>query len=176
MNKRFRDEMLDHTLRQDLRFFDRPENPVGALVSRLSTYPEAIYELMGYNIALIVMAAINVLASSVLAIVVSWKLGLVGVFAGIPPMLLAGYTRIRVETRMDGEIDKKFSRSSAIASETIMAIRTVSSLAIEKAVLQRYTDELDTAISGSKAPLFHLMIYFSLTQSIEYFILALGFW
>lgn len=167
---------MDHTLQQDLRFFDRPENTVGSLVNRLSTYPLAIYELMGFNIALIGMAAVNVIASSVLAIVVSWKLGLVGVFAGIPPMLLAGYTRIRVETKMDSDIDKKFSSSSSLASETIMAIRTVSSLAMERNVLAKYTDELDTAISGSKVPLFHMMIYFSLTQSIEYFILALGFW
>ncbi|KAH7368862.1 P-loop containing nucleoside triphosphate hydrolase protein [Plectosphaerella cucumerina] len=176
LNERLRNEILDHTLRQDLRFFDRPENTVGALTSRLSSYPESIYELMGFNIALMLMAIITVIASSILSIIVSWKLGLVGVFAGLPPMLLAGYTRIRVETRMDSDIDKRFSQSASIASENITAIRTVSSLAIESTVLARYTDELDTAIAGSRAPLFHMMFYFSCTQSIEYFILGLGFW
>ncbi|KAH6691451.1 ATP-binding cassette multidrug transport protein [Plectosphaerella plurivora] len=176
LNERLRNEILDHTLRQDLRFFDRPENTVGSLTSRLSSYPESIYELMGFNIALMVMAAITVIASSVLSIIVSWKLGLVGVFAGLPPMLLAGYTRIRVETKMDSDIDKRFSQSASIASENITAIRTVSSLAIESTVLQRYTDELDTAIAGSRQPLFHMMLWFSCTQSIEYFILGLGFW
>jgi ATP-binding cassette, subfamily B (MDR/TAP), member 1 len=131
---------------------------------------------MGFNIALMLMAIITVIASSILSIIVSWKLGLVGVFAGLPPMLLAGYTRIRVETRMDSDIDKRFSQSASIASENITAIRTVSSLAIESTVLARYTDELDTAIAGSRAPLFHMMFYFSCTQSIEYFILGLGFW
>lgn len=149
---------------------------MGALTSRLSSYPESIYELMGFNVALILMAAITVIASSVLSIVVSWKLGLVGVFAGLPPMLLAGYTRIRVETAMDADIDKRFSHSASIASENITAIRTVSSLAVESTVLKRYTDELDTAIAGSRGRLFHMMIYFSATQSIEYFILGLGFW
>jgi len=118
---------------------------------------------MGFNIALIMMALINVVASSILGIVTSWKLGLVGVFAGLPPMLLAGYTRIRVETKMDNDADKRFSQSASIASENILAIRTVSSLAIEPTVLNRYTEELDTAISKSKAPLFHMMVYFSLT-------------
>jgi ATP-binding cassette subfamily B (MDR/TAP) protein 1 len=131
---------------------------------------------MGFNTALILMAVINVIASSILAIVISWKLGLVGVFAGLPAVLLAGYARIRVETKMDEDIDKSFTQSSSIASETIMAIRTVSSLAIEQTVLNQYTNKLDNSLSESKGPMFHMMIYFSLTQCMEYFVLALGFW
>lgn len=168
--------MFASMLRQDLAFFDRPENTVGALTSRIDSYAQSIFELMGFTIAIISMALVSVFVCSILSIAFSWKLGLVGVCAGIPPMLLAGYARIRLETKMDADIDSKFSKSASIASETVTAIRTVSSLAIEDDVLQRYTTELDTAISGSKASLFTIMIWFSLTQSIEYFILALGFW
>lgn len=35
MNKRFRSNLLDHVLRQDIPFFDLPENMVGALTSRV---------------------------------------------------------------------------------------------------------------------------------------------
>lgn len=168
--------MFKALLRQDLRFFDRPENTVGSLTSKIDSNSQSVFELMGFNIALIVMSMVAVVACSIMSISYSWKLGLVGVFAGLPPMLLAGYARIRVETKMDSEIDKKFSKSASIASETVTAIRTVSSLAIEEDVLRRYTTELDTAISGSKASLFTMMIWFSFTQSVEYFILALGFW
>lgn len=91
-------------------------------------------------------------------------------------MLLAGYGRIRLETRMDAGNSKRFSRSAEIASESITAIRTVSSLAIEQSTLERYTAELDHAIGRSLVPLGHMMFWFSFTQSIEYFILALGFW
>ena len=73
--------MFDYVLRQDLRFFDRPENTVGALISRLDSYPQAILELMGFNVALILLGVINVVASSVLALIVSWKLAVVAVFA-----------------------------------------------------------------------------------------------
>jgi ATP-binding cassette subfamily B (MDR/TAP) protein 1 len=109
-------------------------------------------------------------------LVVSWKLGLVGVFAGIPPMLLAGYARIRLDTKMDTDMGKRFSASSSVASETVTAIRTVSSLAIEDTVLTKYTNELDQAISQTAPSMFHMMIWFSMTQAVEYFILALGFW
>lgn len=77
---------------------------------------------------------------------------------------------------MDQSNQKRFSESAAIASESILAIRTVSSLAIEGRVLDRYTEGLDQAIRQSILPLFHMMLWFSFTQSVEYFILALGFW
>jgi ATP-binding cassette subfamily B (MDR/TAP) protein 1 len=163
-------------LRQDLRFFDRPENTVGALVSRIDSQSQAVLELMGFNVALVLQSIINIISSSILALAYAWKLGLVGVFAGMPPLLLAGYARIRLETRLNTEVDKRFSTSASIASESVNAIRTVSSLAIEKSILEKYAAELDSAVSGSTLPLFTMMIWFSLTQSIEFFILALGFW
>ncbi|KAK6086432.1 multidrug resistance protein 3 (p glycoprotein 3) [Seiridium cupressi] len=176
MNKKFRETILDSMLRQDIQFFDRPDNTTGALASRLDSNPQAIMELMSFNVALILINIFNVLASSILALVISWKLGLVGVFASLPPMLFAGYARIRLETAMDAGNSKRFSNSAAIASESIAAIRTVSSLAVEHMMLNRYKDELGHAVRQSVGPLLHMMFWFSLTQAIEYFILALGFW
>ncbi|KAI7554832.1 ATP-binding cassette multidrug transport protein [Hortaea werneckii] len=129
-----------------------------------------------YGHEILVLSTVTIVACSILSIAVSWKLGLVGVFAGIPPMVLGGYIRIRVETRMDAKIDAKFSNSASIASESVSAIRTVSSLAIENDVLLRYTNELDTAISESRATLASMMTVFAFTQSVEFFVLALGFW
>ncbi|QPC78078.1 hypothetical protein HYE68_008830 [Fusarium pseudograminearum] len=144
LNIKLRREMLDLVLRQDLRFFDRPENTVGALISRLDSYPQAVLELMGFNVALMVLSAINIVASAVLALVVSWKLGLVGVFAGMPPMILSGYARIRLETKMDSDMGKRFSASSAMASESVTAIRTVSyPLAPDNRVLKGVSLEIN---------------------------------
>lgn len=171
-----RREVLESFLRQDLQFFDRPENTVGALISRLDSYPQAILDLMGFTVVIVLMSVINVVASSVLAIAVSWKLGLVGVFAGLPPMLLSGYARTRLEAKMDDEIGERLSAGASVASEAVLAIRTVSSLAIENTVLRKYVGELDLAISRTIGPMFHIMAWFSLTQSVEYFVLALGFW
>ncbi|KAL0935491.1 multidrug resistance protein [Colletotrichum truncatum] len=176
LNQRFRDSIFDSLLRQDLRFYDRSENTVGAMNSRLSSYPAAIQELMGFTIAIILMAVINLVASSIISIVIAWKLGLVGVFAAVPPMLIAGWTQLRLETKMDSDIDKRFSHSASIASESIMAIRTVSSLALERKLLDKYVNELDHAIAGSRRPTLFMRVWFALTQAIEHFVLALGFW
>ncbi|RSM18199.1 hypothetical protein CDV31_002924 [Fusarium ambrosium] len=176
LSRKARLELFDQVLKQDLRFFDRPENAVGALMSRLDSYPQAILELMGINVGLVILSGINVVISSVLALAISWRVAVVGVFVALPPMLLAGYARVRLEAKVDAGMSKRYAASSAVASETAMAIRTVSSLAIERSVLDSYAHELDTAISTSVPGLFHMMIWFALTQSIEFFILGLGFW
>lgn len=163
-------------LRQDLQFFDRPENTVGSLTTRIETDAQSIFELMGFNIALLLISILTATAGSIMAIAVAWKLGLVGVFAGLPPMILAGYIRIRIEKKMDVDLDKLFSESASIASETIAAIRTVCSLSLEEDVLRRYTEKLDLAKSEAKKPVFTMMIVFAFSQSVEFLVLALGFW
>ncbi|KAI8313395.1 Leptomycin B resistance protein pmd1 [Colletotrichum sp. SAR11_59] len=173
---KYRKDLLNGLLKQDMVFFDRPENTIGSLTGRIDTVAQAMLELMSVNVVLIVITIITIIACATLSIVTSWKLGLVGVFAGLIPLSLGGYARIRLEMRMDQSNQKRFSESAAIASESILAIRTVSSLAIEGRVLDRYTEGLDQAIRQSILPLFHMMLWFSFTQSVEYFILALGFW
>ncbi|KAI6355373.1 hypothetical protein MCOR25_008214 [Pyricularia grisea] len=176
LSRKVRRTLLDGYLRQDLQFFDRDENTVGALTARLDSHPQSVLELMGFNLGIMLSAVVSVVGSSILAIAVSWKLGLVGVFAGLPPLLVAGWLRIRLESRMDNTADARFSNSASLASESIMAIRTISSLATEEAVLQKYTAELDRATSSLKRPLLFVMIWFAFTQAAEYFVLALGFW
>ncbi|KAL5044569.1 hypothetical protein BDW71DRAFT_185798 [Aspergillus fruticulosus] len=176
LNHWFRRLILYDMLRQDIQFFDREENTTGALVSRADSYPQAILELMGFNIALVLIAVLQLVTCGVLAIAYSWKLGLVVVFGGIPPLVGAGMVRIRLDARLDRNTSKKYSTSSSIASEAVNAIRTVSSLAIEETVLRRYTEELDNAVSSSVRPMAATMICFGLTQCIEYWFQALGFW
>lgn len=131
---------------------------------------------MGFQVGLIFIAVLNVLGCTVLSLAHSWKLGLVIVFGGLPPLLGAGWLKVRLDMRLDHYVSKRTSNSASIASEAIAAIRTVSSLAIEDRVLSRYTAELDHAVEHTLKPIAGVMICFGLTQAIEYWFLALGFW
>ncbi|KAL3475519.1 P-loop containing nucleoside triphosphate hydrolase protein [Aspergillus californicus] len=176
LSRYFRRLVLHDMLRQDIQFFDRTENSTGALVSQIDSYPQSILELMGFNIALIIVAVGNLVSCGILAIVYSWKIGLVVTFGGLPPLVGAGLLKIRLDARLDRNTSKKYSTSSSIASEAVNAIRTVSSLAIEETVLRRYTAELDTAVAASIKPMASTMVCFGLTQCIEYWFQALGIW
>ncbi|KAG5958942.1 hypothetical protein E4U58_005183 [Claviceps cyperi] len=172
----FRRQSFNDMLRQDLQFFDREENNTGALASRIDSNPQAILDLMGFNVSLIFISVLNILGCSVLGIVYSWKLGLVIVLAGLPPFVSSGFFKFRADAALDRTISKRNSTSAAVAFEAVNAIRTVSSLAIEQSVLNQYGDELDHAVKGSLKPTLKMMIWFALTQSIEYWFMALGFW
>lgn len=171
-----RKQIFNDILRQDLEYFDRPDNNIGALASRIDAYPQAVFELMGFNIGFILIAAFNIAACSILGIVYSWKLGLVIVLGGLPVVVGCGWLRMLFDSRLDRIIAKRLSTSSAIASESTTAIRTVSSLGIETSILDRYTSELDQAITGSLKPMLNVMGWFGLTQCSEYWFQALGFW
>ncbi|GCB25295.1 leptomycin B resistance protein pmd1 [Aspergillus awamori] len=176
LGHKFRKQCLHDILHQKIEFFDRDENSTGALVARVDSNPQAILELMGYNIGLVLIAALNVLACAVLALVYSWKLGLVVTCAGLTSLVGSGYLKIRLDAKLDRDTSKRYSVSASIASEAVTSIRTISSLAIEHCVLERYTRELDAATADLKRPLFAIMASFAFTQSADYWFLALGFW
>ncbi|KAK7425779.1 hypothetical protein QQZ08_007755 [Neonectria magnoliae] len=172
----YRREMLNSILSQDVQFFDRAENTTGALTSRLSSQPTQLQELMGFNLSLIFVVIIQIVASSVLSIATGWKLGLVVVCGGLPPLLFAGYLRIRLEFKLNNDTGILFADSSALAGEAVGAIRTVSSLALERQVLQQYHQKIDGIVRTSIPSILHSMFWFALSQSIELLVLALGFW
>ncbi|KAJ5155561.1 ABC transporter [Penicillium capsulatum] len=176
INRKYRKEIVSNMLKQDMQFFDRPENTTGALASRADSYPRYLLELMGMTIGLMIFGAVAVLACAVLALAYGWRLGVVVVFAGLPPLVLSGYARVKIEANLEGKISKRFAQSASVASEAVNAIRTVSSLAIEKSVLDKYTTELDHATSDSTMPILLMMAPFAFTQTIEYCFMALGFW
>ncbi|RKK48807.1 hypothetical protein BFJ66_g7353 [Fusarium oxysporum f. sp. cepae] len=160
----------------DIQFFDRAENTTGALTSRLSSQPTQLQELMGFNLSLIFIVIIQIVTMSILAIATGWKLGLVVALGGLPPLLFAGYLRIRLEFRLDEETGKRFANSSALAGEAVAAIRTVASLALERQILDQYRNMIDGIVQTSIPSILHSMFWFALSQSVDLFVLALGFW
>lgn len=176
VSRKYRREILDLILKQDMAFFDDQANASGALASNLSIYPTNLLELMGFNLMLIFINVVNVVSSSILAIAVGWKLGLVVVFGALPPIVFSGYLRIRLEFKLEEDTGKRFASSAALASEAVSAIRTVSSLALERHIVSRYEDRLrGVAQRGIKA-LTWTMFWYSLTQSVSFLAMALGFW
>ncbi|KAG6122743.1 hypothetical protein E4U14_004866 [Claviceps sp. LM454 group G7] len=172
----YRRDILDNTLRQDMTFFDIPENSTGALVSRLATEPLSLQELLSINVALIVICIVNVLCSCIIAIVYGWKLGLVLSFGALPILIGAGYLRIRLETKFEQDTAERFAISSAIAAEAAMSIRTICSLALEETVIERYSQSLQGIVRDSIGSLGVKMFFYALSQSVSLLIMGLGFW
>ncbi|KAF3932797.1 hypothetical protein ABW19_dt0207792 [Dactylella cylindrospora] len=172
----YRLEIFKNILRQEMTFFDDPDNTTGALVSRLSTEPTALQDLLSSNISLILTIIVNLVSSCILAIAYGWKLGLVLTFGALPPLVASGYVRIRLEFKLDNDTASRFANSAGVASEAVLAIRTVASLAIEDEILAKYEQSLRSIARTSVRSLVGTMFWYSLSQSISFLAMALGFW
>ncbi|KAM7217287.1 P-loop containing nucleoside triphosphate hydrolase protein [Rhypophila decipiens] len=164
----YRHEVFNNILRQNMSFFDKEGSTTGALVSRLDKEPASLQELLSFNIALILIIVINLLSSCTLALVYGWKLGLVLIFGALPPLVFSGYLRIRLELKLDSDTSARFANSSGLASEAVMAIR--------REIIRKYEKGLGSIAKTSVKSLGWTMFWYSLTQSISFLCMAIGFW
>ncbi|KAL8871210.1 MAG: hypothetical protein Q9174_002912 [Haloplaca sp. 1 TL-2023] len=172
----YRSEMFVTILKQDKEFFDRVENRSGSLVSRLSTLPSQVQDLISANLLLMSIVIVNLIASCALALASGWKFALVVIGGGLPPLLLSAYIRIRLEQRLGQEIDQRFYESASVATEAVTAIKTVSSLTMESGVLDSYAMLLANIAQTSAKSTLHTMFWAALAQSLDFLMMALGFW
>ncbi|KAF4982491.1 hypothetical protein FDECE_17504 [Fusarium decemcellulare] len=172
----YRAELFDNTLRQDMTFFDDPDRGTGALVSRLAVEPTNLQELLSMNLSLILINIVTVLSSAILAIAYGWKLGLVLTLGALPVLVGSGYVRIRLEYKFDDDTADRFAKSSSLASEAVLGIRTVSSLALERAIIERYSSALEGLAREAIGGLGWKMLFYAFSQSASFLAMALGFW
>ncbi|KAL9015581.1 MAG: hypothetical protein Q9185_007027 [Variospora sp. 1 TL-2023] len=172
----YRSEMFATILQQDKEFFDHVDNGSGSIVSRLGTLPSQLQDLMSANILLILIVVVNLVSSCTLALVYGWKLGLVVIGGGLPPLLVSTYIRIRLEQGLGGKIEQRFYASASLATEAVTAIKTVASLTLETKILDAYSALLAHVAQASILSTLHTMFWSALAQSIEFLMLALGFW
>ncbi|KAL8655064.1 MAG: hypothetical protein Q9210_001125 [Variospora velana] len=172
----YRSEMFATILQQDKEFFDHVDNGSGSIVSRLGTLPSQLQDLMSANILLILIVVVNLLSSCTLALVYGWKLGLVVIGGGLPPLLVSTYIRIRLEQRLGVQIEQRFYASASLATEAVTAIKTVASLTLETQVLDAYSALLAHVAQASTLSTLRTMFWSALAQSLEFLMLALGFW
>lgn len=176
VTRRYRQELFENTVKQPAAFFDKEANATGALTSRLARCATDLQELLSANAGLVINNIVTTISCAILGIAYGWKLGLVCTFGAMPPLILGGYFGIRISTQLDDDTTKRFAGSAAIAAEAVAAIRTVASLVLERTILDEYERRLNAVASRSIKSLSITMLFFSLTQSINFCAMALGFW
>jgi ABC-type multidrug transport system fused ATPase/permease subunit len=112
----------------------------------------------------------------VIAFSFGWKLSLVTVFAALPCTFLAAFMRIRYELQFEAMNAEVYAGSSQFAAEAIDAFRTVSSLTMEDAILDRYTQLLREQQKKAFRKARYATLIFAFSDSVELCAMALTFW
>lgn len=130
-----RDELFAHLQRLSIAFFDR--NPVGRMVTRVTSDIEALNELFTAGVVAGLGDLFTLAAISVLMIVVDWRLALAA-FVVIPFVLLTSWmfrTRVRDAYR---DIRTRLARINAFLQERLSGIRVVQLFGRERHEASRF--------------------------------------
>ncbi|KAL2829227.1 P-loop containing nucleoside triphosphate hydrolase protein [Aspergillus cavernicola] len=172
----YRSELFQRIIHMDIEFFDQRENTSGALASNLLTVPNNLQELISINIFVQLILLISLVASCCLALGYGWKLALVMIFAGLPVLIGAAFIQLRLEAKMNDTNEVRFSDSASLAVEAVSALRTVSSLTLESDLLSEYARNLRGILRRSMKTMVLAMTVHALAQSVDFLVMALGFW
>ena len=142
-------EIFAHLQRLSIGFFDR--NPVGRLVTRVTSDVESLNELFTAGVVAGIGDLFTLLAISVAMLIVDWRLALAA-FAVIPGVLIASNVfRIRVRESYRA-IRTRLARINAFLQERISGVRVVQLFGREAAEARRFDalnrDHLDAHLKS----------------------------
>lgn len=170
----YRLEYFRAVLLQPMHFFD--QTSTGALVSRLSSDPSNLQELIGVNMGLLISMFIQIISAAIIGLAFSWKFALVGIFGAQPFVFAAGALRFKLDTTLTEATALIFENSASFASDSLSAIRTVKAFTLEMTIQDFYQNHLSSTITTLYRKTAIVMLLFALSESVELLALALAFW
>mmetsp|Transcript_3600 Transcript_3600/g.7957 ORF Transcript_3600/g.7957 Transcript_3600/m.7957 type:complete len:1436 (+) Transcript_3600:181-4488(+) len=174
MNKRVRDSAFTSMLRQEISYFDA--HTVGYLTSQLSDDAALIHSFSGQPIRQLVMSLSSVLVGVVVSFVYMWPFALVSL-AVLPFMGFGAEMEMKMYIGEDvKEVKEDEDGPGAIAVESLLNIRTVSSLSLEEIRLNDYTKALIKKNGESLSTTFKKCSLVASGQFIQMWGTALMFW
>ena len=172
----YRQEYFENILFQKTSYFDKEDNAVGQLTARLAGDPQALKELLGINLMMMIIGGFSLIGALAISFAYGWKLALVALFVTVPMGLTAGYFRVRYELQFNAMNEAVFKESSKFGAESIGAFRTVSALVMENAITQRYEDLLQHHVVSAYKKARWSTIIFAYSDSVSLGCQALIFW
>ena len=168
LTQRMRRLAFTAMLRQEMGWYDQPENSVGALLSRLSADTGAIQGATGARIGAILHSVFTLFLSVLTSLILEYRLGLVGC-AFVPIVLIATMFQHKILVGHDHIEKHALQQASKMAVEAISNIRTVASLRKEKYFVEEYQNALAHPHSTAVKRAHIRGIVFGFAQSVPFF-------
>ncbi|KAK9471437.1 P-loop containing nucleoside triphosphate hydrolase protein [Dipodascopsis tothii] len=172
--RRLQLDVFEHTLGQDVAFFDRAGNAPGALVAALGSHGDAVAAAVGAVGDHIVANILQMLLCFTIAIAAAPTMA-AATLAATPLMFTAGFLRFYVLARYVAAGRKVTSETAAVAVEAVGAVRTVAALGRQSATVRRFGGVLAAAVGHRKQTIDRASVLFSTKQIAAYLVLAVSY-
>nr|ADC97877.1 ATP-binding cassette transporter [Chrysomela tremula] len=169
MTERIRGKMFSAMLNQEIGFFDKKTNGVGALCAKLSSDAASVQGATGQRVGVVLQSMATFCLAVGLAMYYEYRLGLVTV-AFMPFLLIAFFFERRNSSGQNDTRDQSLQKSTKIAVEGVGNIRTVASLGLEEKFHHLYISELLPHYKNSSSASLHWRgIVFGLSRGLSFF-------
>ncbi|KAK3906663.1 P-loop containing nucleoside triphosphate hydrolase protein [Staphylotrichum tortipilum] len=172
----YRLEYFESILFQPTSYFDKDDNATGQLAARLSSDPQALKELLGINLMMLIIGMFSLIGALAISFAYGWKLALVALCVTVPLGILSGFFRVRYELQFNAMNEAVFQESSKFGAESIGAFRTVSALVMEQSICDRYQRLLDGHVTAAFLKARFTTLVFAFADSASLGCQALIFW
>jgi ABC-type multidrug transport system fused ATPase/permease subunit len=172
----YRQEYFESILFQPTSYFDKDDNATGQVAARLSGDPQALKELLGINLMMLLVGVFSLAGALAISFAYGWKLALVALCVTVPLGILTGFFRVRYELQFNAMNEAVFQESSKFGAEAIGAFRTVSALVMEDTISDRYQRLLNTHVTTAFMKARFTTLIFALADSASLGCQALIFW
>jgi len=172
----YRKEYFRNIITKRVSFFDERDNSIGNLTARLASDPVQLQQLLGSNMVMVLISIFGLIGCVTVALLFHWKFALIVIGSSLPIILAGGWYRVRHEIRFEARNNEVFAESARFATEAIGAMRTVTSLTLERAVCQRYAKLLTDHINRAWRIARFSCVVFAASDSLVLLCMAFALW
>ncbi|CAF3666783.1 unnamed protein product [Adineta steineri] len=144
LTKRIRLKVFQTILRQEIAYFDAPENNTGALCTRLSTKASAVQGATGIRLGILCQSFAGMGTGVILSFIFSWQLTLL-LLSFMPFIVIGGFAQSYLMTGFTSKDEMTLEQAGQVAIEALQNIRTVVQLGNEEYVHARYCKLLNVS-------------------------------
>ncbi|KAJ0034800.1 hypothetical protein Pint_25350 [Pistacia integerrima] len=136
-------------LRNELAWFEKPENNAGSLTSRIITDAAMVKTIISDRMSVIVQCISSILIATIVSAVVNWRMALVA-WAVMPCHFIGGYIQAISAKGFSGNAAAAHSEFVALTSESAANIRTIASFCHEENILRKAKISLEIPKKNSR--------------------------
>lgn len=175
LTRRMRSQAFRALLRQEMGYFDRKENAVGALAAKLASEASLVKGICGDTLGAAALTISTIAVGFGVAFAGCWRLALV-VLCILPLMVVGSVYQNKMMTGFDADSQKEFAQAGAVANEAVDGIRTITGLGIQDVFLDRYAKALQQPIINGRKTAFGTGIAFGIAEASIFGLWAVAFW
>ncbi|WVZ18365.1 hypothetical protein V8G54_005687 [Vigna mungo] len=129
-------------LRNEVGWFDKSENTVGSLTSRVISDTAMVKVIIADRMSVILQCVSSILIATVVSMAVNWRMSLVA-WSVMPCHFIGGLIQAKSAKGFSGDYSAAHSELVALASESTTNIRTIASFCHEEQVLRKAKTSLE---------------------------------